>query len=221
MIKKIAILSTLLSSLLFGESDIPKQTGFFVGLDVSALNANVKYRKKGEIIITSNYSSTEDLTIPSLKIGYQYYFTKVYARVNSENNYKDKKRDRFTIKSQVFELNTDFTPIFYKGDEWRLRGVFGVGIGANKSNLEEYSDSLDSISATDPTTAILNKETQWNMEYGYQVGVMAELNFGLSAELGYRVRSGLLTAFTSADGGYEATFELQSAEMYLGVNYLF
>ena len=221
MIKKIAIISTLVSTLLYGESDIPNQTGFFVGLDISHMSTETRYNKSGSGITTANYSSTGTLTPLSLKLGYQYYFTRIYARVNTSSSYDDNAKQRYKIDSQVYELDVDYLPVFYRSDDkfWTIKGVFGVGLGANKSALTYYDARLDSIGTN--LEAILNKETQWNMQYGLQAGVQVELDFGLSAELGYRYRSGLMTEFSDTDGANEATFKLLSDEVYLGLNYLF
>jgi len=220
MIKKIALTTLLLSTLASAEMS---QKGFFVGLDGSTLSSNIAYAKKGSAITTSNYASDESITPISLRLGYQYYFTRIYGRVSSEHEYKDNTKEpgRFKIKNQVFELNADYLPTFYKADSksWFIRGVFGVGIGANKSALTYYDSKLDSIGNN--LTPILSKETQWNMEYGYQLGALMEFDFGLSTELGYRFRSGLMAEFSDADEANQATFKLRTEEIYIGINYLF
>ena len=218
MIKKITLLSTLISTLMYADIE---QKGFFVGIDGSLLKTSVNYAKKGSGITTSNYASSESLAALSAKIGYQYYFTRIYARVNSKNTYIDKAKNRYTMKNQVIELNVDYLPVFYinKNKSWNLRGVMGVGVGANKSVLSSYDARLDSIGQN--LQKILDKQTQYNMEYGLQLGLLSEFDFGLSAELGYRFRTGLLVEFSDADSANEATWKLNSQELYLGLNYLF
>ncbi|MDF1879425.1 hypothetical protein JHD46_07225 [Sulfurimonas sp. SAG-AH-194-C20] len=217
MIKKIALITILLSSLSYGAMI---QKGLIVGIDTSITSSNINYAKNGSGITTSNYSAGGSLSPVSLKVGYQYYFTRIYGRISTQYEYNDNKLERYKIKNQVFELNTDYIPIIYKGDNsWHLRGIFGVGVGANKSSLVKYDDRLDSIGIN--LVPILNKETQWNMEYGFELGLLLEFDFGLGAELGYRVRSGLMGEFSDEDGANEVTFKLQTSEVYLGVNYLF
>ena len=221
MIKKITIMSMLVSSLLYGDSDIPKQKGFFVGLDVSYMNATTRYDKSGAGITTSSYSSKDYLVPVSVRLGYQYYFTRIYARINNEKSYQDNKKERYKLDSKAYEINADYIPVIYTSTEkdWTIRALFGVGLGANKSALTYYDARLDSIGTN--LEAILDKDTQWNMEYGLQMGAMAEFDFGLNVELAYRYRSGLMSEFSDTDGANEVTFKLLSSEIYLGVNYLF
>jgi len=218
MIKKIIVISSLVSSLLQAQMS---EKGFFVGVDGSTSSVNIAYAKSGSGITTSNYESDDRVRPISLKFGYQYYFTRVYARVNSSKNYVDKTLERYEVENQVIELNIDFSPIFYmqESQEWNIRGVFGLGVGINKSALVRYDARLDAIGTNlDP---ILNTQTQHNMEYGYNIGLISEFDFGLSAEIGYRFRYGLLTEFSDKDGANEATFTLSTGELYLGFNYLF
>jgi len=219
MIKKIILISTLASTLLVAET--MKEKGFFVGIDGSTSSVNVAYAKSGSGITTSDYESDDRVSPLALKLGYQYYFTRIYARVNSSKTYTDQTLSRYEIKNQVMEMNVDFIPIFYiqEDQKWNIRGVFGLGIGLNKSNLVSYDARLDSIGTNlDP---ILNTNTQYNMEYGYNIGLMSEFDFGLSGELGYRFRYGLTNEFSDEDGSNEATFTLSTGEFYLGLNYLF
>jgi len=219
MIKKIILISTLTSTLLVAET--MKEKGFFIGLDASTSSVNIAYEKSGSGITTSDYESDDRVTPVALKFGYQYYFTRVYARINSSKTYSDQSLSRFEIKNQVIEMNIDFIPILYihEDQKFNVRGVFGLGIGANKSSLVSYDARLDAIGTNlDP---ILNKETQYNMEYGYNIGLMSELDFGLSGEIGYRFRYGLTNEFSDKEGSNEATFTLSTGEFYLGLNYLF
>ena len=225
MIKKIILISTLTSTLLVAET--MKEKGFFIGLDASTSSVNIAYEKKGSIIRASNYESDDRTSNAALKVGYQYYFTRVYLRINPSKTYKDQTSGYYEIKNQVVEMNIDYLPIFYIQEEqkWNIRGVVGLGIGVNKNGLVNYSkQNIDVYSNTaDP---ILNKETQYNMEYGYNIGLMSEFDFGLSAEIGYRFRTGLMGEYSDAVDGegktsYEAIFTLSTGEFYLGLNYLF
>lgn len=219
MIKKIGLATTLLSSLLYADMN---EKGFFVGSDVSYLDAQMAYSKKGSVITTANYKSDDSLTSLSLKAGYQYYFTRVYLRVNNSARLKDSEKERFEIKTQVVELNAEYLPLFFKSDDkfFMLKGIVGVGVGINRSSLSSYSVQLD-VNTGDAADALLDKDTQNMMEYGGQLGVMGAFDFGLSLELAYRYRSGLMTQFTNEDDSYQATFKLQSSEIYLGANYMF
>jgi len=217
MVKKIIIISTLVSTLLQAEM---KEKGFFIGIDGSIGSADVSYANSGAFA-SSDYESNSKISALALKFGYHYYFTKVYARINKRVKYTDNTKSYFELKNHVLELNVDYIPIFYmsKNKDWSLKGVFGVGCGFNKNSLINYNLWLDtSGNNQDP---ILDKKTQYSMEYGYNLGLIAELDFGLSVEAGYRYRSGILTQFSDKDAGNEATFDLSTKELYVGVNYLF
>ena len=219
MIKKIALATTLLSSLAY--ADISEK-GFFVGVDLSSVKYNSTYATKGGSTVTKGYDAKGSVPSVSWKAGYQYYFTRIYARLSNNRIYKDNKKNYYEMNNQVFELNTDYSPVLYKGNNraWNIRAVAGVGVGANKSSLGNYKAfNLDS------SPAIMTKNTQWEMEYGYQLGLLSEFDFGLSAEIGYRYRSGLMAEFTNAtkttSATDEMTFLLVSKEIYFGLNYLF
>ena len=222
MIKKIALITTLFSTLAYADMS---EKGFFVGADVSTYsNAETAYSKKGTVITTANYQSNSSfITATSLKMGYQYYFTRVYMRVNNSTTFKDETKNRFKIASQVIELNADYLPLLFKTDDesFTLKGLIGVGVGANKSALKSYSAQID-VNTGKPEDSILNQNTQWLMEYGGQLGfILNKTDSGLSFELAYRYRSGLMTQFTNQDDSYQATFKLMSSEFYLGANYMF
>jgi len=218
MVKKIIIISTLVSTLLQAEM---KEKGFFIGIDGSTSSVNISYAKSGSIITTSDYESDDRVSNISLKCGYQYYFTRLYARVNKRDTNVDKTLDRYEVKNHIMEMNVDYAPILYmqKNQKWNIKGIFGLGVGVNKSSLVDYDARLDARGIdVDP---ILDKKTHYNMEYGYNLGLIGELDLGLSIELGYRYRYGALVEFADKDGGKEATFTLSTGEFYLGVNYLF
>lgn len=216
MRKKIALASSTLLLATLGQAEI-KQNGFFVGLDYSEQNVELKYDNNANGILTSMtvlpYMNDISHGSPSFKAGYQYYFTRVYARYNSFD-YKDEKRDKYTIKGTVYELNADYLPILYVSEDklWNIRAIVGLGVGYNTSKMSDYDLGLI------PPTETAG-ESQNYMEYGYQVGIMSETSIGLGVELGYRMRYGNLQEFT--DTANNATFSLETKEFYLGVNYLF
>ena len=220
MIKKIALATTLFSSLVYADMN---EKGFFVGADISYFDAQMNYSKKGTVITTDNYITDDSLASYSLKAGYQYYFTRIYLRINNSSRLKDSKKKRFEIKNKLVELNADYLPLFFKSDDnfFMLKGIAGVGVGANKSTLTSYSAQHLDVYTGDSADFILDKDTQLLMEYGGQLGLMGAFDFGLSVELSYRYRSGLMTQFTNEDNSYQATFKLRSSEIYLGANYMF
>ena len=213
MIKKIALASILLGTLANAEID---QTGFFVGIDGSK-SSNIMYENTNADNPTfayNEYTANFDEYTPSFKVGYQYYFTRLYARINSFE-YTDSKRDKYTIKGMTYELNADYIPVFYmsKDKEWDIRGVFGVGVGLNTSKLENYDVALLPVDIT-------ANDSQSYVEYGLQVGLLSEISIGMSLELGLRYRQGYLQKFSDINSN-EATFSRDETEYYFGVNYLF
>lgn len=206
MIKKITLATTLLFTLVHAEI---KQTGFFIGADVGSKSSNVKYDSDGAY----KYDMVSNNDSLSFKLGYQYYFTRVYARINSFI-YQDTKRDNYTLKGRTYELNADYIPVFYmsKSKKWNLRGVFGFAAGYSSSKLENYDVNLLPVGIT-------AERSQRSMEYGTQIGLMSETSIGLSVEIGLRLRQGPLIELT--DGVASATFNRDDKEYYLGVNYLF
>jgi len=220
MLKKIAAVSLITSSLLYGDIDA---RGVFIGLELGQMNAESSYdRTLNFTSAPKAYSSKEKYTDASLKLGYQYYFTRVYALIKKKKDLEDKAQGLYKIQNQTVELNVDYLPLFYMNDNknFTIRGIFGLGIGANKSKLLEYDPSLDT---TGTVARALDKESQMHMEYGYQLGIMCETSIGFNLELGYRVRYGDLLEFTNDknDQGDKVSFDLYSNEYYIGLNYLF
>ena len=216
MIKKIAILSTLVSTLLYGEI---KDRGIFIGVDMARANGEVFYTNKGAIP-TSPYSTKQEQNIPSLKLGYQYYFTRIYGRINETKTYSDNVKDYFEVKTRLVELNVDYIPMLYQDDKKAvaIRGIIGAGVGINSSSLLSYHYFMDA------PVSIMNTKTQRSMEYGYNLGLIAEFNVGINFEIGYRFRSGVLDTFADVEEGtasFVTAFELETKEVYLGLNYLF
>jgi|GEM_PF-3393808 len=212
MRKKIALASSLLLATL-ANAEIG-QSGFFVGLDISQVDSELKYDNSDSTAYAYNpYTNNISDNRVSFKAGYQAYFARIYARY-STFDYTDEKRDKFTIKGKVYELNADYIPLFYKSENktWDIRGVFGFGVGYNSSTISDYDTSL-------LPSGVSGGSKQNYMEYGYQVGLMSETSIGLSIEAGYRARYGDLQEFT--DGSTSAVFPLTTEEFYLGINYLF
>ncbi len=210
MIKKILLATTLIFTFANAEID---QTGFFVGIDTGSKSSSVKYDNNGVSFPFNSYTAEPYNTSLSYKFGYQYYFTRLYARVNSFT-YKDAQRDKYTIQSTTYELNADYIPIFYmsKSKKWDIRGVFGFGVGYSSSKLENYDINLLPVDLS-------AERSQRTLEYGTQIGLMSETSIGLSIELGLRYRQGTLLEFT--DGQNNVTFSRNDKEYYLGINYLF
>jgi len=209
MIKKIVLATTLLVTL--AQAEI-QQTGFFVGLDGSKRTVDIAYNNNETAFAIRQYTSKSTQKTLSYKVGYQYYFTRLYARINSFKDV-DGARDKYTIQGKTYELNAEYIPVFYmsKSKDWDIRGLFGAGIGYNSSKLENYDLTLLPVS--------VSSSTQSFMEYGYQVGVLVESEIGLSLELGLRFRQGHLLEYS--DGQNESTFSREETAYYLGVNYLF
>ena len=215
MIKKIVLASSLLVGTM-ASAEI-SQKGFFVGVDFSQSDYEIKYEKNSATSGTNNYSAHGKENLTSFKVGYQYYFTRIYGRYNSFK-YKDNEKDYYKVDGDVYELNVDYIPVLYTNDTkvWNIRGIFGIGIGYNHSKVKDFNtNSL----LPGGTSGLGEGENQDYMEYGYQVGIMSETSIGLSIEAAYRARYGTLQEFT--DSANRATLDLVTQEFYLGVNYLF
>ncbi len=210
MIKKIAIMSTLISSLAYAEV---QQKGFFVGVDYAAKSVNLKYENTVTGFAYNGYNATPSDNTLSYKVGYQYYFTRVYARI-AQFDYHDTAKNRYSIDGTTYELNAEYLPVFYmaKSKKWDLRGFVGIGVGYNRNRLYNYNIGLLPV-------APLTGENQSYIEYGWQLGAMVETEIGVSVELGMRARKGDLMEFS--DSTNEATFLYDTTEYYLGINYLF
>lgn len=212
MTKKIILATTLLFTVAHAEID---QTGFFVGIDAGYKATNIDYKANED-----NWKASLDIknlkTTPlSYKLGYQYYFTRVYALI-TKNNYEEESKNKYNIDTSTFEMNADYIPLFYINTQktWSVRGIFGLSMGYNKSKI------TNNLSTAEEVKPVLSTDTtQRNMVYGAQIGMMSEFDFGLILEFGYRYRQGLLMEFT--DDTSNAEFTHDSSEYYLGINYLF
>jgi hypothetical protein len=210
MIKKTVLATTLLATLANAEID---QTGFFVGIDGSKRAANITYNNNETAFAIRKYTSKSTQKTLSYKLGYQYYFTRLYARVNSFKD-TDGARNKYTIQGRTYEIDAEYIPIFYmsKSKNWDIRGLFGLGMGYNSSKLENHDVNLLPVD-------VGAGSAQNFLQYGYQVGILAESEIGLSVELGLRFRQGHLLEYS--DGQNEATFTREETAYYFGVNYLF
>ena len=215
MIKKITILSLFTATLMQAEE--LRNKGVFVGVDLTHVNAKMYYTNNASAsstaIPTSPYTNELQENQFSYKIGYQYYFTRVYARY-ATFNYKDEARKRYKIDGKLYELNVDYLPVFYKekNNHYAIKGIFGVGVGYNSSKLTTYNPFL-------LPSGVNIDGTQNYMEYGYQLGFGFEFSFGLGVEFAYRTRYGNLQEYT--DGTNNATFNLKTQSIYGGLNYIF
>ena len=180
MIKTMALAGTLLLTTVVNAQ--MKQKGFFVGVDMSMKSSTVDYDNNaasGGAFTINDYSSDSDEIALSHKFGYQYYFTRVYAKL-AKYQHDDSSRDKYTIKGTTYEINTDYIPVLYVNDAktWDIRGVFGVGIGYNTSEISDYDVNLLPVG--------IDGDRDEFLQYGVQIGVMAEMDIGLSLELGAR-----------------------------------
>ena len=214
MMKKIVMLSTLVSTLLYADV---KEKGFFVGLDFGDNKANVDYRQVGTA--TNAHTVESDATSVSPKIGYQYYFTRVYASAN-KMNYQE-ERGRYTIEETHYEFNADYIPILYQNFEKDLaiKAIMGVSLGYSYNNLRNISQE-DQLLPVDPVIAYDYEQEYFN--YGYQLGFLLVGKDGVSVEVGFKSRMGTLLEFQDdSQGTNRATFNLDAQEYYMGFNYLF
>lgn len=214
MIKKIVILSTLVSTLLY--ADI-KEKGFFVGLDFGENKANVDYRQVGTA--TNAHTVESESTSVSPKIGYQYYFTRVYVSANKMNY--EEERGRYTVEEMHYEFDADYIPILYQNFEKGLaiKAIMGVSLGYSYNNLKNIKQE-DQLLPVDPLYPYDYSQEYFN--YGYQLGFLLAGKEGMSFEIGFKSRMGTLLEFQDDDQGTNrATFNLDAQEYYIGFNYLF
>ncbi len=207
--RKTIALTLLTATLLNAEIE---QSGFFVGVDMGNTASKIEYQSGGSMPFR-DYTSEKDLNNHSFKVGYQFYYARVYGRYNSfEQN--DEANNRYAVDGKVYEFNADYTPVFYMSEakSWSIRGLFGVAVGYNSSNL-----TLGELDLLPPAMTVSG--TQNYIQYGYQVGAMVESSYGVGLEAAFRSRSGNLQEFT--DDANSATFALETNEFYFGLNYLF
>ena len=64
------------------------QKGIFIGLDYTPATITLSYDKDGGGIATNDYTQKIKEQYPGFKLGYQYYYTRLYFHYNTIN-YKD------------------------------------------------------------------------------------------------------------------------------------
>jgi len=214
MIKKIAILSIVVSTLLYADIE---EKGIFLGLDFGQNEATVEYRAVGTA--TSKHSVNSSTIKVAPKIGYQYYFTRVYFSAN-RMNYQEES-SRYTIEEMHYEFDADYLPILYQNlkKDLVLKAVIGASIGYSYSELKNIKQE-DQLLPLDPISPYSYSQEHFN--YGYQLGLQLAGKNGMSVEVGFKTRMGTLLEFQDdAQGTNRATFNLDSKEYYIGFNYLF
>jgi len=185
--------------------------GFFLGVDFESVKAETRYSTASQNSLFKITDNEDTYNEPAFKLGYQYYFTRVYFKYSQV----DEKTDDYTIESTSYEANVEYMPVIYRGNAYAVRLITGLAVGFTKNDLVGLSARMqDQLNITDATDS---SDTQ--VIYGAQIGLMLELSMGLSAELGYRYRRGDLLEM-EADSG-NTTFETKRKQLYLGLNYMF
>lgn len=208
-----------LSALIYADNNQTKtidQKSYFVGIGVAIQRANILQNGVGN---TTNNKSMLNVYTPnaSLAFGYRYYYARVYARVGQYHYKQD--AIKYSIDGKFFEMNVDYSPIYYvaKNNEYKVKGIFGVGVGISHNTIsntyDEASILIKSLLESDPT--------QNYMEYGCQFGSLIETQMHLNFELLYRYRNGSLLQYYQSDTGDGSTYHLKSHEIYAGVSYSF
>ena len=193
------------------EKESLKGKGFFMGIDIESVKADTRYSSSHTLAVYNIENNEDSYTEPAFKLGYQYYFTRVYFKYSQV----DEKTDDYTVESTSYEANVEYIPIIYRGNSYAVRLITGLSVGFTKNDLVNVSSVLEKqLIASDATDS---SDTQ--VIYGAQIGLMLELSMGLSAELGYRYRRGDLLEMEE-DGG-NTTFETKRKQIYLGLNYMF
>jgi len=216
MLQKTVLTLALLSAIASAEL---KEKGPFIGLDYQMINADSRYETSdigktpgsGNAFQFPSFYNSGDSNVLNLKVGYQYYVTRLYIAISQPNE----KYDTYSIKSTLYDANFEYIPVFYQNNSFGIRGVFGVAIGLSDNEMYDMSSG---VQAQQELLDFTNNSQQRIM-YGFQLGVIGELDMGLSLELGFRLRRGNLIEFT--DGTNEVTVSTKRQEYYLGVNYLF
>ena len=193
------------------ERDNLKAKGFFIGVDYEKVDAETRYKVNSQNQLNNIPTSSDTYNEPAFKVGYQYYYTRLYFKYST----LDEKTQDYTMSSKSYELNTEYIPIFYRGDSYAIRGIFGVALGYMDSELKDLSTGF-----TEEAKFVgLDDRDDKQAVYGIQVGLMFEMTNGLIAEAGYRYRRGNLLESDNSDGS--VTFETKRKQLYLGLNYLF
>ena len=198
-----------------------KNVGVLLGVNLSSQTQEVRYDNNNgstPAIGTNPYSSkTKEHTL-EYKLGYQYYFTRVYFKY-SKLDLEDEAQNKFRLDGAVYELNVDYIPLLYTNATraWNIRGIFGAGVGYNVTHLDTNTPYLL------PTDVYPDEGDQVFMEYGYQIGAMVETKYNISLEVAYRYRKGDLQEYTDdkGDAGNKVSIDLITSELYVGLNYIF
>jgi opacity protein-like surface antigen len=195
------------------ENDVErlKAKGFFIGVDFENIDADTRYRVNSQNALFNIPNSSDKYNEPAFKLGYQYYYTRVYFKYSS----LDEKTQDYTVESTSYELDVEYLPIFYRGDSYAIRGLLGTAIGYIDSDLKNLSARLMQEAEFVGLSDLSDKQPV----YGVQIGLVFEMTNGLSAEFGYRYRRGNL--LESDNGTDSVTFETKRRQLYLGFNYLF
>jgi len=193
------------------EKESLKGKGFFIGVDFEHIKADTRYSTNNQNTINNIPNKEDTYNKPALKLGYQYYFTRVYFKYSQV----DEKTNDYTVESTLYEVNVEYIPVIYRGNSYALRLITGIAVGATKNDLTGLSSRMDvQLLATDVTDS-----SDTEVMYGAQIGLMFEMSMGLSAEIGYRYRRGNLLEVEASSGN--TTFETKRKQIYLGLNYLF
>ena len=196
-----------------GQNERSKLTGkgFFIGVDYEQVEATTRYKVDSQNQLSNIPNYTDKFNEPAYKLGYQYYFTRLYFKYST----LEEETIDYTVDSTSYELNAEYIPIFYRGDSFAIRGIFGTSLGYIDSEVKDLSARLEQEAQFVGLTDFSDKEAI----YGIQVGLMLEMSFGLSAELGYRYRRANVLESENSDG--TVTFETKRKQLYMGLNYIF
>ncbi len=193
------------------EKESLRGKGFFIGFDLESIKAETRYSTSSTNTLYNISDNEDTYTEPAFKVGYQYYFTRVYFKYSQV----DEKTDDYTVESTSYEANIEYIPVLYRAHTYAVRLITGLAVGFTKNDLSGLSANMqEQLEFTDATDS---SDTQ--AIYGAQIGVMLEMSMGLSAELGYRYRRGNLLE-VEADSG-NTTFETKRKQFYIGINYIF
>ena len=188
-----------------------KEKGPFIGVDFQQISADNLYETSGSAFPYPRFKNEGDFSDINLKIGYQYYVTRLYFSVSQP----DEQYDTYSVKSTEYDMNFEYVPVFYYDSGFALRGVFGAAVGMSDNELYGLSDG---VKEQQELLGFTNNNQQ-RIIYGWQLGLMVEMDLGLSLELGWRQRHGTLIEFT--DETNKVTIETKRQQYYLGINYLF
>jgi opacity protein-like surface antigen len=193
------------------EKESLKGKGFFIGIDLERVETDTRYSTSSSLAIYRIADGDKTYTEPAFKVGYQYYFTRIYFKYSQV----DEATTDYTVDSSAYELNVEYMPVVYRGNSYAVRLFGGLSIGYTKNDLKDLSPRMiDQLALTGATDT---SDTQ--ALYGAQMGVMLEMSMGLSAEIGYRYRRGDLLEI-QADSG-DTTFKTKRKQLYVGLNYMF